>query len=485
MSTIASIRKLYRDGESIAAISRKEGVSEPTVRKYVGQDDFSPRLPVREPRGSKLDPFKPIIDGWLESDRRTRRKQRHTATRVFDRLRDEEGYEGGYTTVQKYVREWKATHIGVQDEFLDQQWNPGEAQVDFGEADFRVAGILTTMFYLVVSFPFSNVGLSQLFFGVNSECVCQGLKNVFEFIGGVPERLVFDNATGVGRRIGESIQTAKTFQAFAAHYGFDYTFCNPYSGNEKGSVEAKVRYIRSNLFVPIPVMADVRAYNKALLPQCMSLSDKRHYLKNEPECQLFVEDAAALADLPAKPFDVVRYGDAKTDKYGKVRLEGRHWYPTSPAYAQRSLHVGYGAFEVSFYDEEGTLIAVHPRAYGDETTDLKDPASQLALLCKKPRGWVNSQMRATVPQPLREHIDGLDRKALRTALSAIEATSRHRGYELAVEAATLACEQVGAIEATALELLGARLAAGGQISYEKPADLAAYDMAIKTKEAMR
>jgi transposase len=478
MSTIVSIRELDRQGMSIAEIARLEGVSEPTVRKYIDMDDFSPAVPVKQGRKSILDEFKPQIDAWLEEDRHVKRKQRHSAKRIFNRLREELGYTGGYTTVQKYVRECKERRGTVENQYLDQTWPPGDAQVDFGEAECRIAGKVVTMLYLVVSFPFSNVGLAQLFYGENSECVCQGLKNIFHFIGGIPNRLVFDNATGVGRRVGDKVRTAKTFEAFAAHYGFSYSFCNPYSGHEKGSVEAKVRFIRSNILVPVPSFDDVHAYNKALLPACMALSSKAHYLKNEPECQLFVEDAAALAELPAKPYEVVRYDSAKTDKYGNVKLDGKHWYPTTPAYGERVLHVGFGAFEVSFYDEGGARIATHPRAYGSNVTKENDPASQLVLLCKKPGGWTNSQMRATVPEVLREHVDGLAHKQRRAALCAIDALSSAHGYNLAVDAASVVAGQVGMLTPAALELTCARLATGGQVEYGTKVDLDVYDCVL-------
>ena len=60
---------------------------------------------------------------------------------------------------------------------------------------------------------------------------------MFEFVGGVPPRAVFDNATEVGRRFGSEIRVSELFRRFAAHYGLDYSFTNPYSGNEKGNVE--------------------------------------------------------------------------------------------------------------------------------------------------------------------------------------------------------------------------------------------------------
>ena len=281
MSTILSIRRRCADGDSVAEIAREEGVSEPTVRKYRDMEDFSPQpAKRRKARVSKLDPYKATIDSWLVEDRKRRAKQRHTATRIFDRLVAECGYDGGYTTVQKYVKEKKSQLKSANGQFLKLEWAPGEAQVDFDVCDFRVLGVVREVHYLVVTFPFSNVSLAQCFWGETSECVCEGLKAVFEFCGGVPLRLVFDNATGVGRRVGERVSAVDTFERFAAHYGFEFAFCNPASGNEKGAVENAVGAIRRNLFVPMPRVDSLRAYNKRLLGKCMARAGKPHVSVN-------------------------------------------------------------------------------------------------------------------------------------------------------------------------------------------------------------
>lgn len=352
MSTILAIKQRAARGDSVAQIAREEGISEPTVRKYRDMDDFSPQVKPRKRRGSKLDPFKATIDRWLAEDRKRRPKQRHTAQRVFDRLVAECGYDGSYTIVQAYVKKRKAELKGAKDEFLNLEWAPGEGQVDFGVCDFRVLGVMREVHYLVVTFPFSNVSLAQCFWGETSECVCEGLKAVFEFCGGVPTRLVFDNATGVGRRVGQVVSTADTFTRFAAHYGFDFSFCNPNSGHEKGSVENAVGAIRRNLFVPVPRIDSLPAYNKRILGRCLDRAGKDHYLKGEPERQLFMEDCVAMADLPAKPFRVAKIVTAKTDKYGDACLDGRHRYPLGPDHGEERVIVELGAFRVAFYDGE-------------------------------------------------------------------------------------------------------------------------------------
>ena len=109
------------------------------------------------------------------------------------------------------------------------------------------------------------MGIAQVFPGENAECVCQVLRNIFEHVAGAPRRIVFDSAAGVGRRVGDAFRTTEMFSAFAAHHGFAYSFCNLYSGHEKGNVEKKVGYIRDNLFVPLPQIASADAFNARLL----------------------------------------------------------------------------------------------------------------------------------------------------------------------------------------------------------------------------
>lgn len=140
----------------------------------------------------------------------------------------------------------------------------------------------------------------------------------------------------------------------------------------------------------------------------MDRAGKTHYLKGEPESQLFVEDAVAMADLPAKPFRAARVGAAKTDKYGDAVIDGRHRYPLGPERGQRRVIVELGAFEASFYEPDGSPIATFERAYGDAPTRASDPVSQLALLCRKPGGWRNSAVRALIPESLSRAMDAME-----------------------------------------------------------------------------
>lgn len=199
MDKIDDTRRLGRSGASVASIARDTGVSEPTVRKYLKKAGFSERPPKigRVPKSPLLAPCTGLIDSWLAEDRRCWHKQRHTAKRVCDRLVEEQGFTGSYSTVRGHVKRRRAEIAAGLDAreaqgFLLPDWAPGECQVDFGQAGFRVRGVVARGHFLVVAFPRSNVGSAQVFWGETAECVCQGLKDVFEFLGGVPLRAVFD-----------------------------------------------------------------------------------------------------------------------------------------------------------------------------------------------------------------------------------------------------------------------------------------------------
>ena len=195
------IRILDARGVSWRRIAREVGVSRQTVRKYAQLEDCSPKPPVRAESRSKLDPYKPLIDKWLEADRFMPRKQRHTARRVYDRLVAEQGFDGSYPIVQRYVKRWRQEHRVPGEGYLELEWSPGVMQVDFGLAQAAVAGNRTDVHCLVVSFPHSNMRYAVALPGENAECVCEGLRVVFDHAGVAPLVMVFDNATGAGHRV--------------------------------------------------------------------------------------------------------------------------------------------------------------------------------------------------------------------------------------------------------------------------------------------
>ena len=434
MSQINRIRNLFQEGGSVAKISRELKIDEKTTRKYLAREDYSPKPPERMVKPSKLDPFKTTIDSWLEEDKKRWYKQRHTAKRVHERLRlDVDGFDCSYNTVQRYVKE-KKEYLGDQRGSQELVWHPGESQADFGEADFNEGGQEVRKKYLTLSFPQSNNSFTQVFGGESSECVCQGLKDIFEYIGGVPTTIVFDNATGVGRRIGAVIHEAKLFERMRAHYRFSVRFCNPESGHEKGNVENKVGYTRRNLFVPVPSFDDIIEYNRRLLDRHKEKAEEIHYKRLQPIKELFKADKKALLHLPTHPFDACRYEYLKTDGYGKVRIDARHFYSSSPEYAKKEVLVAIRAHTIAILDADHKVIVSHPRQYGSRRSDSLDYRTSLAVLMRNPGAWKNSGVRELVPEPVKDVMDRQPREELTATLRTLNRLSVTYSFETALRA---------------------------------------------------
>lgn len=363
MSVIHSIRSMRKEGCSIAAIARELHVSEPTVRKYLKAADLSPKPPVTRSRPSKIDPWVPLIEQWLAEDRESWSKQRHTATRIHERLVREHGADVSLSTVTRKVNELKGRfRLDRERGFLDLSWHEGEAQADFGQTDVWWRGARRRMHYFVLSFPYSNTAVACLTPGENAECACAALRWLFERLGGVPRRIVFDNAAGVGRKRKDgSVRYTGLFAGFRAHYGFDSTLCNPYSGHEKGNMQSKVGAIRRALFVPVPKAYGYESFNADLFERCMAMADKPHYRKGKRESRLFEHDRAALLPLPDSGFDPVTYKRMKADKYGALTLEGRHRYFTGVEHAGLELIVGLRAETVEILDTAGRWACTSAR----------------------------------------------------------------------------------------------------------------------------
>lgn len=298
MDTVRDVRfRFYVKGENISQIACALNLDWKTVQKYVDKTDFNEPAP--KPASErcfcpKLDPYKPTIDQWLVEDKQAPRKQRHTAKKVFRRLKkDVPGFNCSYRTVASYYAvKHKELFNSAKKGFLPLVHRPGEAQVDFGTADFYENGTRVTGKYLGMSFPYSNKGYLQLFYGENMECLLEGLVAIFRHIGAVPDEIWFDNTKTIVIKVirGGGRETTERFERFREHYRFQTVFTNPGEGHEKGNIENKIGYHRRNLLVPIPRFLVLEDFNRQLLAMCEEDADREHYRHNETIEELFAED---------------------------------------------------------------------------------------------------------------------------------------------------------------------------------------------------
>ena len=194
-------RSVFVEGLSEREAAKRFGLARGTVRKmlrYATPPGYRRRQLAQRP---KLDPFTGIVDQILIDDQERPKKQRHTAKRIFDRLRDEYDFTGGYTIVKDYVRDKK---LGGQEMFVPLVHPPGDAQADFGEALVVIDGVQRKAHYLVVDLPHSDDAFVKAFPAETTEAFCEGHNAAFRYFGGVPRSILYDNTTlAVARILGD------------------------------------------------------------------------------------------------------------------------------------------------------------------------------------------------------------------------------------------------------------------------------------------
>lgn len=474
------IRRRDRQGVPHARIARELGVDRGTVAKYARQEDCSPRPRKDRRYGRKTDAFEHVIDRWLEADRMMPRKQRHTAKRVYDRLVAEHGFDGSYSGVRRYVKAWREANREASDGYLRLEWDPGVMQVDFGVALADVAGRERSVHFLVASLPYSNMRYAVAMPGENAECLCAGLSMVFERMGGVPAVLIMDNATGAGRRDrnGE-VTLTHVFAAFVSHHRMEVRFCNPYSGNEKGSVENAVGYLRRNLMVPKPAAESFEQLSRLLLERCEELA-RSCPSPADPAMSVaerFGRDRDELMALPSMPFDAVSWHTRKSDKYGRVQFGSSH-YHAGGGRARANVLVAARWDSVTLHDPDtDAVIADYPRAYG-ATATMRDPALVVHQLAAKPRAWGESEIRADLPSLVRRWLDSRDPDDLAASLRAISAACREASFDAVAKAAAglIETHEPERLHAHRLTPTARRLDQGERMPDTDQPDLSHYDL---------
>ena len=375
LDTVNDIRSMDAAGRSRSEIARMLHVSRNTVAKYADMEDMSPAAPMPRRRGRPaLEGNEEWVAGVLEADLGAPRKQRHTARRIYDRLVAERGYGGSYSTVQRFVRELRLARAAAGGEgYLELEWAPGTCQVDFGNFRAAVGGRTLDLKLLVATLPHSNDRQCVALMSQRSECLCAGLLEIFRRWGRAPAAMVLDNATEAGRMVRGEVTESRLFSQFRAHYRFESRYCNPYSGNEKGSVENAVGFLRRNLLVPVPAFGALPELNAFLAEGCARVNAAARCRDGRPHGEAYREDLAAMRALPGVEFDAVRWVTARADKRGYVEADGRE-YVAGPAWHGRSLLVGMRASTVEILADRGRRVAVLPRAFG-EGPAVRNPLS--------------------------------------------------------------------------------------------------------------
>ena len=437
------------EGMSIREASRVFGLHRDTVRKMLAYSVPPGYRRQNPPRKPKLSPYTGVIDRVLENDLRLPWKQRHTAKRIFERLRDEYGFDGGYTTVKDYIRESRRQ---TREMFVPLSHSPGHAQCDFGEALVVIGGVEQKAHCFVINLPHSDGCFIKAYPAETTEAFLDGHVSAFAFLGGVPQSVLYDNTKlAVARILGDGRrQRTRAFSELQSHYLFDDRFGRP----GKGKVEGLVGYMRRNFLVPVPSFQSFEALNAYLERRCLERMDARLRGHTETIGQRMERDLDALLPLPPAAYDACEKQAGRVSSLSLVRYRTND-YSVPVAYGHRDVIIrGYVDRVVISCGSE--VIARHPRSY-ERDDFVYDPIHYLPLLEQKTaaldqaaplQGWDLPEEFATLRRLLESRMGRRGKREFVQVLRLLETFSQQ---EVAV--ATKDAVRLGAISFDAVKHL--------------------------------
>ena len=367
------------EGLSQRAAARRFGIDPRTVGKMMKFSVPPGYVRTKPPVRPRLDPFIAIIDKILSNDKGVPKKQQHTSRRIFERLRDEQGFTGGITIVKDYVAGWRQRS---QEMFVPLMHPPGHAQADFGEAIGLIGGVERKLHFFSFDLPHSDACFVVAYPAETTEAFCDGHVKAFAFFGGLPQSILYDNTKiAVARILGDGKrQRTRVFAELQSHYLFQDRFGRPAKGNDKGKVEGLVGFARRNFMVPVPAFESFEALNAHLTDCCRKRMSERLRGHTETIGERLERDLTALRKPLPPPYDACEKVATRVSSLSLVRYR-RNDYSVPTSFGHREVIVrGYVHEVVIACGTE--IIARHPRSYEREDF-VFDPLHYLALIEQK------------------------------------------------------------------------------------------------------
>lgn len=337
------------------------------------------------------DAVVPHIEGWLQENARLQRvapKQLWTAHRMWEEL-CRMGIAVAESTVRQLVREQRAARRDSSTSlrgkaFVPLSFAPAEqAEVDFGHAVVRLAGQEVTIPFLAARLRFSGAMFLAAFPTERRDAFLLGQRWAFEFWGGVPKRVVYDNLKPAVALLlrGHSRQEQQAFRHFHSAYGYEAVFANPHAGWEKGSVENLVGYARRTYLVPLPEAASWEELNLTLRTQCQADQQRVMAGRVRAIADLLEEERTQLTPLPDYPVEVGELREVVVRSTARVRFEAND-YSVPVRYVGSRLTLKADPFTIRLF-AGSELVATHPRSY-QRGQVVEDFRHYVPLLLEKP-----------------------------------------------------------------------------------------------------
>lgn len=381
-------RAYYVDGKSQREIAKEGGRSRKTVKQIVENE----RKETKGRRGVAgflvYEPYRARVEELLEENKHLPMKQQYTAAKIYEVI-GEEGYSGCESRIRQEVGKWKKRQE-PEEVYVPLSFEPGEdAQCDWGEALVVMGGRELKVQVFVLRLCYSRKLFVMAFPSQGRECFLAGHIHAFDYFGGVPRRISYDNvATAVkvtyereGVKWERKRDESQTFVSFRSYYLFASHFCTPGEGHEKGGVENGVGYSRRSMFVPVPRVKSYEELKRLLVKRCDRENERTVRGEKKSIRDLWEEERRCLRSLPTREYDCAEIVEVRVTPYSQVTYETNRY--SIPAKRGREFAV-INVYPFHLDVMEGTkLLARHARSY-ERGQDFFEPQHYLPLLKQRP-----------------------------------------------------------------------------------------------------